>query len=1426
MEHPQVVERIKDLDRKKTSLVERYPDVTAYVTLLWICLERYFEMLQGRVPATDILFPGSSMELMEGLYKGNSQADYFNDLLVWSIDAYIRDRLRSLKEGQLVTILEVGAGTGGTTGRILERINRYKDRIQYIYTDISRAFIHFGQKRFGTDYPFVRFAVLNIEKNLESQGFAPGSCDVVIGANVVHATSYIKETVSNIKRLLATHGWLVMNEGTAMYDYGTMMFGLLEGWWLYRDEENRNHNCPLLSGEKWRQILQQEGFRRVAVLGRSPMDETAGKQHIIIGESDGKTRAVSVSGAVAPLELEAKIVSVLCSVLKIEGDDFDRDLPFSDFGVDSILAIEIVNNLNARLGIELRTTDLFNYPTIKKLVDYIEPRFQPEAAVVEETIAALPAPDTGDRVEHKIMDILQAVTKLDADDIDLDAPYTDYGVDSILAIDIVDRINRELGIELRSTDLFNYASVNKLTRYIVETFPGAGAASPKREIWAQAVVAPVTVERTIAPVARRTDEIAIIGMSGRFPGADDVDTLWENLVAGVDSVTEAERWNIDTFFDPDPKAPNKSYCKWGGFLKEIDRFDSLFFSISPMEAEMMDPQQRLFLEEAYNALVDAAYADRDMEGVSCGTFVGFNGSDYSRLLDIDGISPNPYRMTGNYEAMLSARLTYYLNLRGPSVTINTACSSSLVAFHLACESIRCKTSDMAIAGGVSVMTTPGTYILLSKTEVLSFRGQCRAFDNGADGVVLAEGAAAVVLKPLDAAQRDGDHIYAVVCASGLNQDGRSNGITAPSATSQTDLLSGIYRTFNIDPEHISYIETHGTGTRLGDPIEIDALTDAFGLFTNKRQFCAIGSVKTNIGHSTAASGVTGLIKVLLCLKNRRLVPSLHFDTPNQFIDFKQTPFYVHTDLTEWKTTGGRPLMAAVSCFGFSGTNAHVVLREAAMAASAPGSESDIPFYPVPISAKTDYSLKCSLRNLYDWILKNSESYSLADISFTLTVGRSHHSIRHMVIVRDMKELIAGLKAALAGEELPLLLSSDLEGGRFKPDPASVREGETLLSELGDGALPREQYRQKLQRLAQLYCEGYSLQWRRLFSGGQRRRIPLPTYPFDRQRYWPDAENSDSALQTGRQEAALHPLLDANESTLQEVLFRKAVSMRDLFVADARCEGKARFPALASLEMVCAAVKRAGGVSGAGRLMDCVWGESAILNGQGVLELYIGLYPGSGFIWYEIFSAGEAGERYVHAQGKHISREGDGGNGRGPLRRLPKDAVMLRCEDPIEKDMFYGTLTSYGLEYGAALQVISQFRAGEGECLCRVETAVKSRTGDAGVFTLHPALLEGVWQALAFMMGYRGPGAADGPVTIGKIEWIGSLPPACNLYVRQSTAAARPDGHWRMFDAELADEDWNIVMTMTGIGVEAASSEQEIIEPPGPAQSFDRLKSEI
>ena len=403
--------------------------------------------------------------------------------------------------------------------------------------------------------------------------------------------------------------------------------------------------------------------------------------------------------------------------------------------------------------------------------------------------------------------------------------------------------------------------------------------------------------------------MAIIGMAGQFPDAGDVETFWRNLVTGHDAVHP---------YSP-PGHVSTPTSQWAGIIAERDCFDPLFFNIAPREALSMSLHQRLVLLESWKALEDAGYNPKDLAEAQVGMFIGAEPTGYFYET-----------FTGASDALIASRLSYILNLSGPALVVNTACSSSATAIHLACESLRRGESSIALAGGVAAPMDYATLLRLREVGMLSPHGRCSPFDASGDGTVLSEGVGIVVLKRLREAVADGDHIYGVILASGVNQDGASNGITAPNGQAQERLVTSVYRRYGINPEDITYIEAHGTGTKLGDPVEANALARAFNQFTQNQHYCAVGSAKAHIGHTTAAAGVIGLIKILLSFRHRCIPGLLHFSQLNPHIDLANTPFYINTGVLEWRSES--PRTAALNSFGHSGTNVHLVVQEYPQAA--------------------------------------------------------------------------------------------------------------------------------------------------------------------------------------------------------------------------------------------------------------------------------------------------------------------------------------------------------------------------------------------------------------------------------------------------------------------------------------------------------------
>ena len=764
--------------------------------------------------------------------------------------------------------------------------------------------------------------------------------------------------------------------------------------------------------------------------------------------------------------------------------------------------------------------------------------------------------DTIRKMEDKLAQWFADTLEMKPTEIDRRASFSDYGIDSLIGLKILDDLNRKLELNLQVQTMFDHSNLRDLTQYLAQTHPEVieriiGVQKPmdcslKRDDQKPPVLerfakrgqenkneCPTPTETAIKKertgLSGASSDVAVIGISGRFPGAENVRELWENLRQGVDSVHEvqADRWNPNMFYDPDPLAPNKTYGKWGGFVADMDKFDPAFFQISPAEVEMMDPQQRLFLQESYRALEDAGYAPEKLNRVKCGVIAGVFGNEYSAIAEGTAAGYNAQLMLGNTNSILASRISYFLNLKGPAISVDTACSSSLVAVHLACKSLLNGETDMMLAGGVTLYLTEKPFISMSKAGMLSKDGKCKTFADDADGIVPAEAAAAVVLKRLDRAVADGDYIYGVIKGSEINQDGRTNGITAPSAKSQTEIELEVYRKYGIHPETITYLEAHGTGTKLGDPIEIAALTQAFATYTDRKQFCAIGSAKSNLGHTSAASGVVGLIKILLSMKYKLLPPTLHAAKENEHIDFKATPFFVNRELQEWASDGA-PRRAAINSFGFSGTNCHMIVEEAPQSLdveplhAVESNAADL--YIFPLSAKNKERLQDYALQIVRFISGNDgrEQPNIANLCYTFQIGRRMLEERVGFVIGSISELQEKLLAYGKGER-------NIEG-MFTGTSKQTDEKYGLLLEGEEGrqfveAIIRNR---KLHKLAQIWVSGVDLNWEFLYGCQAPHRIPAPTYPFAKERYWPEdrakicaalPQRMKSLFQTGSKEVA-------------------------------------------------------------------------------------------------------------------------------------------------------------------------------------------------------------------------------------------------------------------------------------------------------------------
>ncbi|MFD8125781.1 SDR family NAD(P)-dependent oxidoreductase [Streptomyces mirabilis] len=632
-------------------------------------------------------------------------------------------------------------------------------------------------------------------------------------------------------------------------------------------------------------------------------------------------------------------------------------------------------------------------------------------------LARLPEAERAERVLALVREeISRALGLRSTESVRPDQPLRELGMDSVTAVELRNRIGARIGAKLPATLLFDHPTAARLAAHLLSTALAAGDRTT-----------PAT-RPTRATTPASDEPVALVAMACRLPGGvSDPEGLWNLVAEGRDAVGPfpAERWDVAALYDPDPDAVGKSYAHEGGFLNDDDltSFDAGFFGITPKEAAAMDPQQRLLMETAWEALERAGIVPAELAGSATGVYVGMFGSDYlagSRLDQLDG-----YVGTGSALSVASGRLAYALGLGGPALTVDTACSSSLVALHLAAQALRAGECDLALAGGVTVMVTPGTFVEFSRLRGLSPTGRCRSFSDDADGAIWAEGAGMVVLKRLSDARRDGDEVLAVLRGTAVNQDGRSQGLSAPNGPAQEQVIRRALELSGLRPADIDYVEAHGTGTTLGDPIEANALAEVFGDSRPQDHPLYLGSLKSNIGHAQAASGVIGLVKVVQSLRHRTLPRTLHADTPSRHVDWENSGLRLVRDTAPWPSSPGRTRRAGVSAFGISGTNAHVIVEEAPPVERADGKDEVPPGKRLfVLSGRSEAALRGQAARLADHLTEEAgEDIALLDVAHTLARHRSHFERRAVLVAGDRDELLLRLDA-LASGRAPLAAPRD------------------------------------------------------------------------------------------------------------------------------------------------------------------------------------------------------------------------------------------------------------------------------------------------------------------------------------------------------------------------------------------------------------------
>lgn len=1015
-------------------------------------------------------------------------------------------------------------------------------------------------------------------------------------------------------------------------------------------------------------------------------------------------------------------------------------------------------------------------------------------------------------------------------DFEPERSFKEYGFDSVVMIDLIADLEKSFGT-LPKTLFFEYQTLGELSGYFIEHHPDrcraiarptqavvdigvatsayAASNAPPAPVVAHdsgraaayAVSSPSRSRATEPAAPPHRDDIAIIGLAGRYPQAETLEAFWDNLRLGRDCVEEipAERPDLAAKFrfQPGEATRANSYSRWGGFLRGVDQFDPLFFNISPKEAENIDPNERLFLEIASQAIEDAGYTPdtlaqaRGHRENPVGVYAGLMWGDY-QLHGVDR-PRDSWVVPHSFYWAVANRVSYQFNFSGPSLTIDTACSSSLTAIHLACQAIGVGEIDVAIAGAVNLSLHPNKYNLLSDMHFLSSDGRCRAFGEGGNGYVPGEGVGAVVLKSLAQARRDGDHIYGIIRGSSINHGGKASGFTVPNPKRQAALVQEALDAAGVDPRHVSYVEAHGTGTSLGDPIEVAGLTRAFA--QNEHQYCAIGSAKSNLGHLEAAAGIAGLTKVLLQMRHRSLVPSIHSDTPNPYIDFAHSPFRVQRSLQPWlrpvvEQAGTRrelPRLAGISSFGAGGSNGHLIVEEYVEEARG-DSGADAPVVVV-LSARRDAALREMAGGLAQR-LQDDPTIGLQDAAYTLQIGRIAMEVRVAFVAASRRELLDALRLYA---EKGLLATQAWSGHRdaAKRDPAVAARGAAAAARLSESLAARD-----LAALAQAWVDGVSIDWRALHVAGSRRRVPLPGYAFQRQRYWVETSDADASGEGGV--AALHPLIDANVSTLEEQAFLKTFRSDAFYLRDHRLGDNRVLPGVVYLEQALQAARLAAPGRVVMAIEDVHWYRPIIVNDL-PQTVRISLLPERGTVAFAIDAfGGDAQQPY--ADGAIVL--GDAFVA-GEVAGVDLAAISARTAalDGVDVEAVFSAM---GFSFGESFRVFESLRHNADEALgvMRLPRIVGVEAGD---FVLHPALIDG---AIRVSLGVGGFSASTGgirvPVRLRRIEILAVPGEQVFVHARRSgVVQGTTTPEQSHFDLSVCDAQGRVMVRIEQLTIQSA-----------------------
>ena len=1013
--------------------------------------------------------------------------------------------------------------------------------------------------------------------------------------------------------------------------------------------------------------------------------------------------------------------------------------------------------------------------------------------------------ETRDIVEKYVRDRVAGLLETAADDLDAAAPLGQIGLTSLHFAVLSGSLFDDVGIELSPTIFYRHTTISAISSFLHEVhgarFVREDAASrPQTNATPEGGTDEHGGPSPRSPQRDREDRdrlVAVVGMTARMPRAASLSEFWQNLLAGLDCIDEVppERWDWRAYYGDAATEPGKTLANRVGFIQGIDEFDAEFFGISPREAELMDPRQRLLLQLAWAAVEHSGHSVGELSGRPVGVFVGATGDDFTRLSLADVAAPDAYSLTGVSSSLMANRLSYYMNLRGPSEVVDTACSSSLVAVHRAVRALRAGECELAIAAAANTILEPTTQIALSRVGMLSPDGRCKTFDRSANGYARGEGAGAIVLKPLVAALADGDTVYGVISGSAVNHGGRANSLTAPNPVAQTEVLLAAHRDAGGDPTAVGYIETHGTGTELGDPIEVTALVDALATLAADRGVkfdgpIQLGAVKSSVGHLESAAGMAGLLAALLALRAGEIPGTLHLREVNPHISLERTPFALTPSRRSWPAPVGgdgepRPRRAGVSAFGFGGTNAHVVVDE------FPADRSQIrtngPNLLV-LSARNEEALRRYARALARFLEQPrppDRGLSLDDIAHTLRVGRDEMRWRLAVVADDPRHACEQLDAFGGGAPggAGVRHADASVAGRARRDASAAAGDRAAVAAASTATVEGALSSGDLTILAELWTAGVRIDWAQLRGAAPgARRVEVPTYPFAATRipfkYARTTAKRDGAARPPEQPG--HPMLNGPLSAQSGIA---RIAGDEFFVAEHVVEGSPIMAGAAYLELVRALAVHAS--LPARRIEGFVW-LRPVLGSAAPLELRTELTPTDRGVSFAV-TTGTGPARTTHATGRLTDSP-------QPSVTLDLDDVVRGRTQVLSREHCYERLAELGLDYGPGLRAIERLRIGNGEALALL--TVPDAVSDERL-ALHPSIVDGALQVALLLDRASRPGEPLGvPYAIDDVTIDGPLPTSCHVVVRQLDDERA--GASKRSDIDIADLDGNVLLRLRGL----------------------------